>query len=222
MSCSAGDGRERAPRCGRARARRTRTCRWGRARSRSETFMRRCELRDRRERVTRASSANASSKRQSARSGSSISFEITRSSSAGTPSSRQAESTAKPLHRLDGDAARAAHARARADRQRERLGQCAPRRGEQPSRRARSARCRRRSRPPAVPITVASSGMPLPRRAPAMPTCSTAVGAALGDGVLGRGVGRARDRCRRPACGAPAAPASSCGVAAITSSTRAL
>ena len=43
-----------------------------------------------------ASFANASSKRQSARSGSSIAFETTRTSTAGTPASSQARRTAKP------------------------------------------------------------------------------------------------------------------------------
>ena len=80
------------------------------------------------------------------------------------------------LHRLDRHAARAADARARADRQRERLRQGAPRGGEQ---RARSGRDRL-----AVAVAVdrlrcrspwPSRGIPLPRRAPAMPTCSTVV-----------------------------------------------
>ena len=170
--------------------------------------------------VTRASSANASSKRQSARSVSSIAFETTRSSSAGTPSSRQAASTAWPSIASTSTSARAADVRARADRQRERLRQRAPRRRQEP--------CGGFDRL-AVAVAVDRLGAEHgceqrdARGAPRARDADVQDGrrAALGDGILGRRVG-GPGPMPQTSVRAPATPASSFSVAAITSNTRAL
>ena len=141
----------------------------------------------------RASVANASSKRQRARSGSSISFETTRTSTAGTPGELARAQDGEALHRLDVDAVRAADAGARPDRAARRFGNAVA----QPLEQARVGRTRRgHERSGGVAVDRLGAEHERERRKPARPG-----DADVEDGVrplLGERAGRGGGGLDRP------------------------
>ena len=122
--------------------------------------------------TTSRSSAKPSSNRHSARSGSEISFTTARTSSAGTPASSHARSTAKPSIASTSTAARAADAGARPDRAHQGVGEHAPGGGEQRAVRRRPGRHERGRERVAVDRLAADHEL---RLAKAVATCEADV-----------------------------------------------